>query len=45
MMTEIVTSLSSTSSELITGVGDVITGLLEVVAGIFSGDGESTGTA
>lgn len=36
MITDIVTSLSSTSSDLIGGVGEVITGLLEVIAGIFS---------
>lgn len=39
MITEIVTALSSTSSTLIGGVGDVITGLLDVIAGIFTTDG------
>lgn len=39
-MTDIVTALSSTSSDLLTGVGDVIVGLLEAISGIFTGSSE-----
>lgn len=40
MITEIVTAMSSTSSTLIGGVGDVIVGLLEAISGIFTGSSE-----
>lgn len=42
-MTDIVTALSSTSSDLLTGFGNVIVGLLEAVADIFTGSSAPTG--
>lgn len=39
-MSDIATVLSSTSADLLTGFGDVIVGLLDAVAKIFTGSSE-----
>lgn len=39
-MIDVVTALSTTSSDLLTGVGGVIAQIFNVIAGIFGGTGD-----